>query len=186
MKKTFWTALLAGALAFGMSNAFAQGVSSGKDRDLNTVQMTQAQTHAQAALEAAKGGGCTRYVGTHPGRVEFLQRRYRRDRDALLRGRDGRARHGEIGGRKRGRRRGSSPARTGPREDGRGTSGKGLLSAVSRQPLPQPLTSQYRSNLGVRGLLSRPRISHHHPTAALGLPHRCRRVHRNTWLPAPC
>jgi Small metal-binding protein len=56
MKKTFWTALLAGALAFGMSNAFAQGVSSGKDRDLNTNQMEQAKTHATAALEAAKGG----------------------------------------------------------------------------------------------------------------------------------
>lgn len=56
MKKTFWTALLAGALAFGMSNAFAQGVSSGKDRDLNTRQMEQAKTHATAALEAAKGG----------------------------------------------------------------------------------------------------------------------------------
>jgi hypothetical protein len=56
MKKTFWTALLTGALAFGMSNAFAQGVSSGKDRDLNTQQMEQAQTHAKAALEAAKGG----------------------------------------------------------------------------------------------------------------------------------
>jgi Small metal-binding protein len=56
MKKTFLTALLAGALAFGMSNAFAQGVSMGKDRDLNTVQMSQAQTHAEAALEAAKGG----------------------------------------------------------------------------------------------------------------------------------
>ena len=27
MKKTFWTALLAGALAFGMSNAFAQAGS---------------------------------------------------------------------------------------------------------------------------------------------------------------
>ena len=56
MKKTFWTALLAGALAFGMSNAFAQGVSSGKDRDLNTEQMGEAKTHAIAALEAAKGG----------------------------------------------------------------------------------------------------------------------------------
>jgi hypothetical protein len=56
MKKTFLTALVAGALAFGMSNAFAQGVSMGKDRDLNTVQMTQAQTHATAALEAAKAG----------------------------------------------------------------------------------------------------------------------------------
>ncbi|MGQ0592713.1 MAG: small metal-binding protein SmbP [Gammaproteobacteria bacterium] len=56
MKKTFLTALLAGAFAFGMSNAFAQGVSSGKDRDLNTEQMNQAQTHAKAALEAAKGG----------------------------------------------------------------------------------------------------------------------------------
>ncbi len=66
MKKTFWTALLAGALAFGMSNAFAQGVSSGKDRDLNTVQMTQAQTHAQAALEAAKGGDA-------PGTLEHTQ-----------------------------------------------------------------------------------------------------------------
>jgi len=56
MKKSFWTALLAGALAFGMSNAFAQGVSSGKDRDVNTGQMEQARTHATAALEAAKGG----------------------------------------------------------------------------------------------------------------------------------
>jgi len=56
MKKTFLTALLAGALAFGMSNAFAQGVSSGKDRDVNTNQMEQAKTHATAALEAAKGG----------------------------------------------------------------------------------------------------------------------------------
>ncbi|MGH2577468.1 MAG: hypothetical protein ACRDG9_06930, partial [Actinomycetota bacterium] len=43
-------------LAFGMSNAFAQGVSMGKDRDLNTKQMAEAQTHAKAALEAAKGG----------------------------------------------------------------------------------------------------------------------------------
>lgn len=56
MNKTFWTALLAGALAFGMSNAFAQGVSSGKDRDKNTEQMEGAKTHATAALEAAKGG----------------------------------------------------------------------------------------------------------------------------------
>lgn len=56
MTKTFSTALLAGALAFGMSNAFAQGVSMGKDRDLNTEQMTKAKTHATAALEAARGG----------------------------------------------------------------------------------------------------------------------------------
>ncbi|MCA1854221.1 MAG: hypothetical protein LC647_18080 [Beggiatoa sp.] len=56
MKKTFLTVLVAGALAFGMSNAFAQGVSMGKDRDLNTEQMEQAKTHATAALEAAKGG----------------------------------------------------------------------------------------------------------------------------------
>lgn len=56
MKKTFSTALLAAALTVGMSNAFAQGVSMGKDRDLNTEQMGQAQTHAKAALEAAKGG----------------------------------------------------------------------------------------------------------------------------------
>ncbi len=56
MTKTFLTALLAGALAFGMSNAFAQGVSMGKDRDLNTEQMEKAKTHATAALEAARGG----------------------------------------------------------------------------------------------------------------------------------
>jgi hypothetical protein len=56
MTKTFLTALLAGALAFGMSNAFAQGVSMGKDRDLNTEQVENAKTHATAALEAAKGG----------------------------------------------------------------------------------------------------------------------------------
>ncbi|MCA1853149.1 MAG: hypothetical protein LC647_12350, partial [Beggiatoa sp.] len=56
MKKTFLTALVAGALAFGMSNTFAQGVSMGKDRDLNTEQMEQAKKHATAALEAAKGG----------------------------------------------------------------------------------------------------------------------------------
>ncbi|MGH8515186.1 MAG: hypothetical protein ACREV8_14850 [Gammaproteobacteria bacterium] len=56
MKKIFSTALLAGVLAFGMSNAFAQGVSSGKNRALNDEQMAAAQTHAMAALEAAKGG----------------------------------------------------------------------------------------------------------------------------------
>jgi len=56
MKKTFSTALLAGALAFGMSNAFAQGVSSGKSRELNDQQMAEAQKHAMAALGAAKGG----------------------------------------------------------------------------------------------------------------------------------
>ena len=67
MKKTFWTALLAGALAFGMSNAFAQGVSMGKDRDLNTEQMGQAKTHATAALEAARGGNA-------PGVVEHAKK----------------------------------------------------------------------------------------------------------------
>jgi hypothetical protein len=55
MKKTFWTALLAGALAFGMSNAFAQGGLE-KSGDLNTQQMAEAKAHAIAALEAAKGG----------------------------------------------------------------------------------------------------------------------------------
>ncbi len=55
MKKTFSTALLCGALALGMSNAFAQAGLE-KDADLNTQQMAEAKTHATAALEAAKGG----------------------------------------------------------------------------------------------------------------------------------
>lgn len=55
MKKTFWTALLAGALAFGMSNAFAQAGLE-KSGNLNTQQMAEAKTHATAALEAAKAG----------------------------------------------------------------------------------------------------------------------------------
>ncbi len=55
MKKTFSIALLAGALAFGMSNAFAQ-MGMEKEGDLNTQQMNEAKTHATAALEAAKGG----------------------------------------------------------------------------------------------------------------------------------
>ncbi|MGH8565251.1 MAG: small metal-binding protein SmbP [Gammaproteobacteria bacterium] len=55
MKKTFSTALLAGALAFGMSNAFAQAGLE-KSGDLNTQQMAEAKAHTIAALEAAKGG----------------------------------------------------------------------------------------------------------------------------------
>jgi hypothetical protein len=55
MKKTFWSALLAGVLAFGMSNAFAQGGLE-KSGDLNTKQMGEAKAHAIAALEVAKGG----------------------------------------------------------------------------------------------------------------------------------
>ncbi len=55
MKKTFSTALLAGALTFGMSNAFAQAGLE-KSGDLNTQQMAEAKAHATAALEAAKGG----------------------------------------------------------------------------------------------------------------------------------
>jgi hypothetical protein len=55
MKKSFSTSLLAGVLAFGMSNAFAQGGLE-KSGDLNTQQMAEAKAHAIAALEAAKGG----------------------------------------------------------------------------------------------------------------------------------
>ncbi|MGH8479409.1 MAG: small metal-binding protein SmbP [Gammaproteobacteria bacterium] len=55
MKKTFSTALLAGALAFGMSNAFAQAGME-KSGDLNTQQMNDAKTHTEAALAAAKEG----------------------------------------------------------------------------------------------------------------------------------
>src|SRR4051794_20010948 len=55
MKKIFSTALLAGALAFGMSNAFAQGGLE-KSGDLNTKQMAEAKAHAIAALEVAKKG----------------------------------------------------------------------------------------------------------------------------------
>ena len=65
MKKTFSTALLAGALAFGMSNAFAQ-MGLEKSGNLNTQEMAEAKTHATAALEAAKGGDA-------PGVVEHAK-----------------------------------------------------------------------------------------------------------------
>jgi hypothetical protein len=55
MKKTFSTALIAGALTFAISSAFAQ-VGLEKPDELNKEQMAQAKTHATAALESAKGG----------------------------------------------------------------------------------------------------------------------------------
>ncbi|MBA2592048.1 MAG: hypothetical protein M3495_00300 [Pseudomonadota bacterium] len=75
MKKTFWTALLAGALAFGMSNAFAQGGLE-KSGDLNTKQMAQAKVHATAALEAAKAGDA-------PGVVEHAKAAWKTCKETL-------------------------------------------------------------------------------------------------------
>lgn len=158
MTKTFLTALLARALAFGMSNAFAQGVSSGKDRDLNTEQMSQAQTHAKAALEAAKGDA--------PGTLEHARASWNSCKDVTgetvmpyyerAMEKLGTAKSAaEKGTPPRPSPRSKRPSRTWPRDKRRRTTERRI-----RQPLRQPLTSRGQGSPD-RGLA---RMSHHGPT----------------------